>query len=36
MYIRQTMEILDSLDITEEDRGKIYHGNAERLLKLGR
>jgi uncharacterized protein len=36
MYIRQTMEILDSLDLTEEDRGKIYHGNAERLLKLGR
>jgi uncharacterized protein len=36
MYIRQTIEILDSLDITDEDRGKIYHGNAERLLKLGR
>jgi aminocarboxymuconate-semialdehyde decarboxylase len=34
MYIRETIEILDSLDISEEDRAKIYHGNAERLLNL--
>ena len=34
MYIRQTIEIIDSLDIPEEDRAKIYHGNAERLLNL--
>jgi len=34
LYIRATIEIIDSLEISEEERGKIYHGNAERLLKL--
>jgi predicted TIM-barrel fold metal-dependent hydrolase len=34
LYIRDTIQILDSLDISEEERAKIYHGNAERLLKL--
>ncbi|MEX0853932.1 MAG: amidohydrolase family protein [Bauldia sp.] len=34
MYIRETIKILDALDVSEEDRGKLYHGNAERLLKL--
>jgi aminocarboxymuconate-semialdehyde decarboxylase len=34
MYIRETIKILDGLDISEVDRNKIYHGNAERLLKL--
>ena len=34
MYIRQTIEIIDALDIADEDRAKIYHGNAERLLRL--
>jgi len=34
LYIRATIEIIDSLEISEEDRAKIYHGNAERLLKL--
>jgi aminocarboxymuconate-semialdehyde decarboxylase len=36
MYIRETIGIIDSLDIADEDRAKIYHGNAERLLKLER
>jgi aminocarboxymuconate-semialdehyde decarboxylase len=34
MYIRETIAILDSLEISEEDRAKIYHKNAERLLRL--
>jgi len=34
MYIRETIKILDELDIADADRHKIYHGNAERLLKL--
>ncbi len=34
MYIRETIRILDALDVSEADRHKIYHGNAERLLKL--
>jgi len=32
--MRSTIEILDSLDISEDDRAKIYHGNAERMLRL--
>jgi len=34
MYIRETIKILDELDIPKADRRKIYRGNAERLLKL--
>lgn len=34
MYIRETIKVIDSLDISEEDRAKIYHKNAERLLGL--
>jgi predicted TIM-barrel fold metal-dependent hydrolase len=33
-YIRSTTEIIDSLDITSEERKAIYEGNARRLLKL--
>jgi aminocarboxymuconate-semialdehyde decarboxylase len=33
-YIRSTIEIIDSLDITPEQRRAIYEGNARRLLKL--
>jgi predicted TIM-barrel fold metal-dependent hydrolase len=33
-FIRDTIAIIDGLDITDEVRAKIYHGNAERLLKL--
>jgi aminocarboxymuconate-semialdehyde decarboxylase len=35
MYIRETIRIIDSLDLSEGDRALIYHGNAERLLKMG-
>lgn len=34
MYIRETINIIDQLDITEEERAKIFHQNAIDLLKL--
>ncbi|WP_187971171.1 amidohydrolase family protein [Aquibium microcysteis] len=34
MYIRETLRILDALDVSEEVRHKLYHGNAEKLLGL--
>lgn len=34
MYIRETIKILDELDISDADRAAIYHGNAEKLLGL--
>jgi predicted TIM-barrel fold metal-dependent hydrolase len=33
-YIRWTIEIIDSLEITPKERSAIYEGNARRLLKL--
>lgn len=33
-YIRETVKILDELEIGEEDRKKIYHGNAAKMLGL--
>jgi aminocarboxymuconate-semialdehyde decarboxylase len=34
MYIRETLRVLDELDLTEADRRKIYFENAEKLLRL--
>lgn len=34
MYIRETIKVIDSLDISDEDRKKIYHNNAVRLCGL--
>ena len=34
MYIRETIKILDALEISEADRAALYHGNAQKLLKL--
>jgi aminocarboxymuconate-semialdehyde decarboxylase len=34
MFIRETIKIIDNLDISEQDRAKIYYKNAEKLLKL--
>ncbi|MEE8544695.1 MAG: amidohydrolase family protein, partial [Alphaproteobacteria bacterium] len=34
MYIRETIGVLDGLDIAEDERERIYSGNARRLLKL--
>jgi len=33
-YIRETIKILDALDVSEADRAKIYRENALKLLKL--
>ena len=33
LYIRETIRVIDSLEITPEARRKIYQGNAERLFK---
>jgi len=33
-YIRETIRIIEELPITDEERNKIYEGNARRLLKL--
>ena len=30
-YIRETIKVLDSLDLSQEDRGKICFRNAEKL-----
>jgi predicted TIM-barrel fold metal-dependent hydrolase len=32
LYIRETIRVIDSLDISMESRRKIYQGNAERLF----
>jgi predicted TIM-barrel fold metal-dependent hydrolase len=32
LYIRETLRVIDSLDISTADRKKIYQGNAERLF----
>ncbi len=36
LYIRETADVLDRLDITAEERERIYWKNAQRLLKLDR
>jgi aminocarboxymuconate-semialdehyde decarboxylase len=33
-FIRETIRVIDALPISENDRQKIYEGNARRLLKL--
>lgn len=35
MYIRETIKVIDQLDVTPEERSLIYEGNARRLLKIG-
>ena len=34
LYIRETIKIIDNLEISEEDRAKIYYRNAQKLMKL--
>ena len=33
LYIRETIRVIDSLDITADDRERIYHGNLRRLIR---
>ena len=34
LYTRETIDVIDRLDITEDERNRIYCRNAERLFKL--
>lgn len=34
MYIRDTIKVIDGLDISDADREKIYNGNAAKLLGI--
>ncbi len=34
-YIRDTIAVIEGAGLSDEDRAKISHGNAERLFKLG-
>src|SRR5690348_2153 len=34
MFIRETIRVLDSLDLSAAHRAQIYEGNARKLLKL--
>ncbi|HEX9726628.1 MAG TPA: amidohydrolase family protein, partial [Vicinamibacteria bacterium] len=34
MYIRETIKVIDNLDVSDEVRARIYNGNAKKLLKL--
>jgi uncharacterized protein len=34
LFIRDIIKVLDEIDVTEDERRKIYHVNAERMLKL--
>lgn len=34
MYIRETIKIIEELDISDEDRYKIFEGNGRKLMKL--
>jgi aminocarboxymuconate-semialdehyde decarboxylase len=35
LYMRETIRVIDSLDLSADDRQRIYYGNAARLLGLG-
>lgn len=34
LYIRETIRVIESLDLTADEKDRIYRGNAARLLKL--
>jgi predicted TIM-barrel fold metal-dependent hydrolase len=34
LYMRETIKVIESLELTSEDRERIYRGNAERLFRL--
>jgi hypothetical protein len=34
LYARETIKCVEGLDLTKEQKDRIYRGNAERLLKL--
>jgi aminocarboxymuconate-semialdehyde decarboxylase len=34
LYMRETIKVIESLDLSNDDKRRIYSGNAERLLGL--
>jgi predicted TIM-barrel fold metal-dependent hydrolase len=34
MYIGETIDVIDRLEITDDERDRIYWKNAQRLLRL--
>jgi aminocarboxymuconate-semialdehyde decarboxylase len=34
LYTRETIAVLDSLDLTKDEKDRIYRRNAEKLLNL--
>jgi len=34
MYIGETIDVIDRLEITDDERDRIYRKNAQRLLRL--
>ncbi|MEU6820200.1 amidohydrolase family protein [Streptomyces atriruber] len=34
LYIRETIRVIDALDVTEAEREQIYHGTVRRLMRL--
>jgi aminocarboxymuconate-semialdehyde decarboxylase len=36
LYMRETIRVIESLELDDADRQRIYRGNAERLLGLQR
>jgi predicted TIM-barrel fold metal-dependent hydrolase len=34
LYIRETIRVIESLGLSDEDKARIYHENAERMLNL--
>ena len=34
LYMRETIKVIESLELSSEDREQIYYGNARRLLGL--
>jgi aminocarboxymuconate-semialdehyde decarboxylase len=35
LYCRETIRVIESLDLTVDEKDRIYQQNAERLLKIG-
>jgi predicted TIM-barrel fold metal-dependent hydrolase len=34
LYMRETIKVIESLELSAEDKARIYFGNAQQLLRL--
>ena len=34
LYMRETIKVIESLELSADDRQRIYSGNAEKLMRL--